>query len=347
MAGNVQANTPSSCDLQVSVYLAQCLVDSGQWAAALDHYRFAGQAFLAKGEPHNALSVYTLASRLIPHCLSTHGVIAGLLHKLGRSGEALARLDQLAGAYVSQQRYAEALSLYRLAVEIDPEGAHRRVCVADLAYWAGDYDGALHELRTACRLFVDAGQCVEVVTVAQRIFSLQPGHIDTLADVAEALLQSRKLHAAVTRLRELMARSPRNDRGRELLAQCYALHGRFDVASRLYRLLGGEFAMKGVSHFDDAKRLLQAAIQCNPGDLIAQRSLRMLEQEIAEAARRDFCDEAPTGLLIEELSSEELLLLPPPDDDVTNVVQLRHLAAPNAVATANSNPGEIIFAAFG
>lgn len=346
MAGNVQASSASSCDLQVSVYLAQCLVDSGQWAAALEHYRYAGQAFIARGEPHNALSVYTLASRLIPHCLSTHGVIAGLLHKLGRSDEALARLDQLAGAYVAQQRYAEALSLYRLAVEIDPEGGYRRVCVADLACWLGDYEGAFKELRIACQIFRAAGQCVEVVTVSQRIFSLQPGHIDTLADLAEVLLYTRRLHAGVARLRELMAHSPRNDRGRELLARCYALHGRLDIASRLYRLLGGELAMKGVAHFDEAKRLLQAAIQCNPSDLIAQRSLRMLELEIAEAAKRDFCDEAPTGLLIEELSSEELLMLPPPEDDVTNVVQLRHLAAPGAVPASN-DPGDVIFAAFG
>ena len=334
-----------SADLQVALGLADRLFAAGRWSESLDQYRFAGQAFLARDEPHNALAVYILASRMVPNCLSTQGVIAGLLHKLGRSAEALSRLDHLAASEAQHGRPTAARHFYRLALEIDPEASARRVWAAELSLLLGDRDAAVADLVRAGESLRATRRTQELIWVARRIGTIAPKELTIARLLIVSLLDASDLPGAVQWLRYVLATDPADLEGRELLARCYAQHGNLEVASRIYKMLAKETRGRGIGFCDEAKRLLEKAVEVNPADEKARSMLRAITRELVEIARTDFDEEAPTGLILEERPLRAGAGSPRPET-VTNVVQFPAPRRGGDNAAADDS-GEVIFAAFG
>jgi tetratricopeptide (TPR) repeat protein len=336
----------ASSDLQVTLYLADSLCRSGQWALAVDQYRWAGAAFTQRGQAHNALAVYAILERLLPHCLHTQGMVAELYRRLGRLTEAAGAYERVAEAHRMSGRMVEAAHVYRIVVQIDPASVPRRVRLAEILVLLGEVHHAVHHFEVAAGQLLAGGQLRDYVWTAKRLLSLQPDHAPTLRELVRLYLGCHDLRRAVRQLGRLLRVFPRDDVGRELLAACLAAHGRPDRAAYALRLLAQEVKARGVAGYDKAKLLLQRAVALNPYDRPAQRAQQVLAGELAELARRDFAEARVTGV-IENVPSAELLAQGQPDEVDTNVRLLRRPGVPIAHCDPTSSPyGQVIYAQF-
>jgi tetratricopeptide (TPR) repeat protein len=334
--GNVQR--ASSCELQATLQLADSLTRTGQWVLAVGHYRWAGAQLTARGDVDAALAVYAVLGQLLPHCLHTQGMVAELHRRLGRLADAANMYERIAETHRAYARFLEAAHVYRLAVEIDPTSVPRRVRLAQLyAQLQLDRQAAL-QFEIAAEQLHAGDRVAEYVWVAERLLEVDPNHASTLRRLIAAHLRHGDVRGAATRLQQLLHACPRDDAGRELLADCWAAHRRPDLAAKVLRLLGDEVRRRGVHAYDDAKRLFVRAVQMHPHDRVAQACLRSLEAAIAEVAERDFADERVTGV-IEDLTCAVR------EDEATNVVALRRTAVPELERPIPE--GRVIYARFG
>jgi tetratricopeptide (TPR) repeat protein len=335
-------------ELQMTLYLAESLLRTGQAALAIDYYRWAGAQFTARGEAHHALAVYAVLGQLMPHCLHTQGMAAELHRRLGRVHDAARIYERIAEAHAAQGRIVEAAHVYRLAVEIDPATVSRRVRLADLYARLGQTSLAVLQLEIAAGQLQAGERFPEYVWVAGRLLALRPDDAPTLRGLVRAHLRQGELRAAVAGLQRLLRTRPRDAAGRELLADCLVAHGRRDRAAKALRLLAEEMRRRGVHAYDEAKRLLVRAVQIQPFDRVAHAALRSLELELAAIADRDFTENRITGV-IDNVSTAELLAGPQPDDQQTNVVALRRRGVPELTPTQADSPphGHVIYAQFG
>ncbi len=87
------------------------------------------QKYLSKGNYKKALGEFQKIVQLDPANLRVRLKIADLLHKLGRSGEAVAQYKQLAHQYVEEGLLIQAISLNKIILRIDPsqEGIDREL----------------------------------------------------------------------------------------------------------------------------------------------------------------------------------------------------------------------------
>ncbi len=90
------------------------------------------QRYLSKGNYKKALGEFQKIVQLDPANLRARLKVGDLLHKLGRSGEAVAQYKQLAHQYVNDGLLIQAISLNKIILRIDPsqEGINREL--ADL-----------------------------------------------------------------------------------------------------------------------------------------------------------------------------------------------------------------------
>lgn len=301
-------------DLQATLTRAEGLLRTGQLSRAIDHYRWVGAHFTTRGQTEHALAVYEVLARLLPHCLHTRGMLAELHRRMGRLAHAADLYESIAQVHLAYGRLAEATHVYRLVVEIDPASVPRRVRLADLYVQLGYAREAMPQYEIAARQLRAGDRIAEYVCVAQRMLALEPVHAASLRGLVAAHLQRGNLRRAVARLQELLRARPRDDAGRELLADCLLAHGKPDRAAKALRLLADEIRGRGVHAYDDAKRLLVRAVTLHPHDRAARAALRSLEADIAEAAERDFAEDLATGV-IENARAQ-------PDDARANVIAL-------------------------
>jgi CRP-like cAMP-binding protein len=78
------------------------------------------QRYLSRGNYKKALEEFQKVVQLDPMNLRTRLRVADLLHKLGRSGEAVAQYKQLARQYVEEGLLIQAISLNKIILRIDP-----------------------------------------------------------------------------------------------------------------------------------------------------------------------------------------------------------------------------------
>ncbi len=95
------------------------------------------QKYLSKGNYKKALGEFQKIAQLEPMNFRARLRVADLLHKLGRSGEAIAQYQQLAHQYVKEGFLIQAISLNKIILRIDPsqEGIDKQL--ADLYARAG------------------------------------------------------------------------------------------------------------------------------------------------------------------------------------------------------------------
>ena len=87
------------------------------------------QRFLSKGNYRRALNEFQKLVQLDPTNLRARLKVGDLLHKLGRSAEAVAQYKQLAQQYVEEGFLIQAISLNKIILRIDPsqEGIDREL----------------------------------------------------------------------------------------------------------------------------------------------------------------------------------------------------------------------------
>ena len=134
----------------------------------------------------------------------------------GRVGEALARVEQAALAFVAG-RYGKAHEDAEAAKELSPRFAPTREILGLAAYRLGRWEPALTELRTYRRLSGDTT------------------HLPVEMDVLRALERDADVEAAYALLRRLGANRPALDEGRVVYASFLLDHDRAREAWELTR----------------------------------------------------------------------------------------------------------------
>jgi tetratricopeptide (TPR) repeat protein len=271
--------------LQVALQIAEQLRQSGQWEFVAQYYRWAGAAFVERREPHNALAIYTLLSQLLPHCLHTHAMMAEQYRALGDIPTASAIYERIAHTHQAAGRLPEAAQVHRIVVDLDPTDVPRRIALAEACVALGYTDEAFKHFETAAAQLRSSGRSGEFLWTAQRLLTLCPTDKPTLRHLAEVQLQMGDTYGSVQTLRQLMAVSPKDDFGRELMAHAFAVQGQIELACRCAVLLAEELKERGYSSLPAARRILGYATTWNPHDPNVARVLHAVERALDGRAR--------------------------------------------------------------
>ena len=163
------------------------------------------------------------------------------------AGLALAVISQYASGWVADpvQALDEAERWARRALELDPQEPVSHMALGNVLLWRREHDAAIAEFHRMTAIDpnfaqghmatgfgqVYAGQpagALEAFAVAMRLDPLYPAIM--LHFVAQAHFALGNYEAAVTLLKERIARNPATDSSRMLLAACYGHLGRIDEA---------------------------------------------------------------------------------------------------------------------
>ena len=253
-------------DVDARSQVAHVLVAQGRYAEALpvleellerrgdawyDHYNLAlaragvSAATGARAQLEGAASAFERAVELNPGSAAAEQGLAGVLTKLGRTGEALAHTrralelrpdsaelhSSLAVLLVAEGRVDDAVAHYDEALRLDPSSPTVRGNYAVLLARLGRLDEAQGHLREALRL--------------------RPEAADLHRNLANVLARQGDLDQAVAHLRRAVELAPEDAEARYFLAMGLAQQGELGAAQEELRA-----ALAAAPDFEAARRLL-------------------------------------------------------------------------------------------
>src|SRR5688572_5326532 len=217
--------------LQTAEYLVQC----GDSARAADLYLRLAARYAERRRTQEAVAICYRVLHV--HAAQFVDVAAGdIVRRLGRAGAAVC--THAADLHKMQGRWGDALRMYQLAAELDPNDAVAAVRVAEVLLEQHAYPQAVGALFEAGQRLLRDGNNADFLHVAEQILLIDPRHAATLRDLARTHVRLGEPHRAVDRLAQLMRVCPEDPAGYEILAQAFASIGRIPKAlSILTRLV--------------------------------------------------------------------------------------------------------------
>ena len=188
--------------------------------------------------PHDAET-----SLLLSACLDASGDTDAALKEIDAAmGSAEATADTFWAAgdlYLKQDEHSRAETVYRRALELEPDGKAARVGLATSLRRQGQLDAAKQELDPLLQQTPPhAAACVELaeIQVAQRqvaaairtleeLAEREPKRYDSRARLADLFIKTRRLDAGMTVVEKTLKESPRHVQSRLVLAHAYTNRG--------------------------------------------------------------------------------------------------------------------------
>ncbi len=298
----------SAADVQVALTLADQLARAGRLEDALAQYRWAAQAFRARSEAHNAVSVYLIMGSLAPCCTRTQVECADFYAQVGLVDDAIAIYEWAEQVYVSSSMPAAAAWVLKRAIEAKPDAPDRRLRLAELCLQIGRKGDAVHGFHGAAQLFFAQARTVEYVWVAERVLELDPDHVPTLRDLTRVRLFLQDVPRVSENLRVLFRIAPQDEVGGELLAETLALLGRPRDAARVAKLVAKQRSRRRSPDWrDEAKRIVDRALQWVPDspELLTLRG--RIDEDTRIQSLRDSNQESVVNGVVEFVSDAVML----------------------------------------
>ncbi len=204
--------------------------------------------------------------------------------------------------YADQQRFAEAAIEFANAVQLDPRSGAARLTLAEAHLAAGNTRAAFPQLIRAADMLPDdlaaqlrAGQLLhqggmfdEAKTRARKVLQKQPGHVDALLLLGNALAGLRSLDEAVEVMRRAIELDPERAGTYTNLGVLRLAQGDQREAEDAFRRAidvsgGSPETHVGLGNFyravgdsSNAESMLRRALELAPDDLAAHRALAAL-----------------------------------------------------------------------
>ncbi len=301
-------------DIRSWLLLADCLVRSGEREKAIDKYLRVGKFYTQGKAPQKALAVYRQVLTLDPGRVDVHLKCAHLFRELGQTPDAVLIFEKVARVYDEQQRTSEAAELYLLVVDIEPRNVAKRLRLAEFYSKAKLVDEAVEQFDRCGDVLREDGRLQEYIRVAERLLYHKPVE-EVLRKLASVYLELNEPRRALMKLNTLLQQSPSEPKNLELFAETFVALGKKDKAiSVMLELARGERG-KGAESESNAIRVLQKALQWDPGNASVTAALAALGGAPAEDDEdEDDIEE------IEELDAEEIEELDA--DDLEDLVEL-------------------------
>ena len=232
-------------------------------------------------------------------------------------------LFDLAVAHHQSGRLAEAESLYRDSLTLDPNHADSLNCLGILAHQCGRNDAALELIGRAIAtqernpqyhynialVLAASGRMDDAVVHNRRAIALKPDYTDAHTNLASALASQGKWSEAEVHFRRTLSQSPQSPQAYSNLAGALQAQGKQDEA------LGVLARGLAVAETDDLKAIFALCIQEQQAVPKVDRLRTLVERAIEQAwARPSDLSNFATALLKQ---SDTIRHAIPPDDPQT------------------------------
>jgi tetratricopeptide (TPR) repeat protein len=262
-------------DVRSWLLLADCLVRCGQRDKAIEKYLQVAKFYTQAKQAQKALAVYRQVLNLDGSRLDVHLRCGHLFRELGQTPDAVLVYEKVASAYLKTGRAQEAFELFAAVADLDPGNVAKRLRLAELYSREKMLDEAVEQFGRCADGLFEAGRVQEYIRVAERLLYHRPVDevLHTLAGVYLKLNEPRR---ALMKLNTLLQKSPSSPDGLELLAETFVALGKKDKAiSVMLELARGEKA-GGPASQSNAIRVLQKALEWDPGNTEVSQALAAL-----------------------------------------------------------------------
>ncbi len=221
-------------DLKVRSKLADLYMREGSKDKALDEHIAIAEELTRKGHLNEALQVLDKGLKVDPKNVRMRGEIARI-HVVQRNFEKASQvleevvreaprdpqlLFRLGEAYVGGKKLTEAESIFKRLLEIDPNDQDSRVQMGRVCLLQGNPDAAFEHFQPVVEKLLGRKEGDKAVTLLQQVAQQRPGHIPTLAKLAEvykALKKDIPLAQAYSQLTEAYTQAGQFGRAAEVL----------------------------------------------------------------------------------------------------------------------------------
>lgn len=254
---------------------ADWAVSQGQTAQAIGLYRTAGSIAEQQGDLRTAQRAYDSLVRLEGDGSPARLALGQVQAALGNKARAAFTLDLAANEALQRGDVVQGLHAYQLAAEAEPCAA-RWLKLADWCQHLGKPQDAITHLDMGIGLLFAAKQHGEVITIAQQLLTLSPGHVPTLRRLIRSHFARDDMHRAVNAIQLLLAVRPADPDALERMAEAFANLGRVDKAAQVIARLAHMLYTRDAQGEPEAQRLVERGLAWNPNDpalLALERSL--------------------------------------------------------------------------
>lgn len=211
-----------------------------------------------RGQTQDALAIARWASQLDPRVFDASR-LPGLLDAMGP--DALLLFRDAAQSNLSAGRDALAIAVLRVLTEHLPTCATTRLLLAEALRRQGEIDGAIAELWAAAEVFRASHRYDGYIEMLRHVLEIDPKDTAALEELTRAEIEQGEYGSAVETATAWLRVRPGNRRGRILLAQALACHGRAPTALGVLRSVVRELAMRD-RHEEIGTLLAQALTWC-------------------------------------------------------------------------------------
>ena len=194
--------------------LGDLFVRQGETFQALEYFERLAKIFLNDGFTTKAIAIYKKVAKLAPEESRPMERLAELYVQQGVLSEARPIYLQLAEMHLKGGRQQQAAILLRKLLEAEPENLRVQTRLAELHLSMGQKKEAIETFHGGMQRFLDQGDYVEAIRLADRILQLDPAHQATFLLKVRALSASGKSGEAAGLLESL----PDQDAGGEMTA---------------------------------------------------------------------------------------------------------------------------------
>lgn len=160
---------------------------------------FLGEILRLRGELSEAEAAFRRALQLDPSGVEARLKLGQIYLERGRVEEAFETYAVLAGRFRQEERYDEAIGLFRGILEADPKHLKAGEQLSELLTLAGDLEGAKEGFRRLAALHREVGRADEEAVALRRILTLDPADALALGRLRELGIveEDRSLHPGV------------------------------------------------------------------------------------------------------------------------------------------------------
>ena len=292
----------------------------GKKEAALEYFDRIADHYAKDGFFLKAIAIFKKITKLSPEAPEVYIRLAELYDMQGLPMETRMNYLQAAKLYLRQRQAGQAREIYQRIVKLEPEDYKLRLSLAELFLKQGEESQAVDEFKEIAAKLMAKGEISEAKGVLERIYKMEPDHLDIISSLADVYCQEDKVDKAIEILEEKLLSHPDNAPLLNKLGELLIKNGRFKEAEeRLQRALTLEpenllakFNLGVISlergELEEAYQLMEPLIDCNihqkrEKEAVAQLNT-LLERDPSHIGALEKLAEAYTSLSdVEELTT--------------------------------------------
>lgn len=195
-------------DIKVCQRLGDLYARKGDKKNAREHYEKVAVCFTDQGLYLKAIAVYKQILRLDPGNPDLCMQLAGLYHRQGLPGEAMAHYRAVAARYEKEGKVQEALEIIRKMADLDPSNVMIRIKLAESFFKEGAKEKASEEIVKIGEELKRRGKIEDIVKLFEKFLAADRSNRVVLRELGGAYLEMGEDKKALENLKEALKTDP-------------------------------------------------------------------------------------------------------------------------------------------